>query len=206
MNTALTRLVERAKGPLGPPVEVEFGGGLPGQLGRLLSRVNGFALFDYGVQTFHVGPSGLGPELGAWNAAGTWKDAYGELADGLLCFAQDLFGVQFALEENRRVVTFDPETAERSVIGSDLDSWADWLLEEPDVRGARSFAKLWQDTYGALGHDDRLLPVTSFVLGGEYGVENLVVRDGVTAMRIRGPIARQLHDLPDGTPISFTTA
>ena len=202
MNT-LTKLVERARGPLGAPVELDFGTGLPGELGALLSDLNGFALFNYGVQVFHAGPSGLGPGLGAWNAPGTWKDTYGDLADGLLCFAQDLFGVQFAIEEGRRVVTFDPETGERENVGPDLDSWAGWLLEQPDVRGVRSFATVWQDTHGALGHDERLLPVKPFVLGGEYEVDNLVVRDAVTAMRIRGQLARQLRDLPDGTPISF---
>ncbi|MGC7097362.1 SMI1/KNR4 family protein [Amycolatopsis lurida] len=201
----LTKLVELAKGPLGSPVELDSGVGLPGELGALLSELNGFALFNYGVQVFHAGPSGLGPELGAWNAADTWKDTYGDLADGLLCFAQDLFGVQFAIEEGRRVVTFDPETGERETVGPDLDSWAGWLLEQPDVHGARSFATLWQDTHGALGHDERLLPVKPFVLGGEYDLGNLVVRDAVTAMRIRGQLARQLRDLPDGTPISFIT-
>ncbi|OXM66245.1 MULTISPECIES: SMI1/KNR4 family protein [Amycolatopsis] len=204
MNTALTRLLERAKGPLGSPVEVELGGGVSRELAGLLSRLNGFALFDYGVQVFHAGPRGLGPELAAWNAVDTWKDTYGGLADGLLCFAQDLFGVQFAIEDDRRVVAFDPETGERTALGTGLDSWAGWLQEKPGTRGAAAFARLWQDTHGALGHDERLLPVTPFVLGGEYRLDNLVVRDAVTALRTRGPVAQQIHDLPDGTPVSFT--
>ncbi|MFF5987020.1 DUF2625 family protein [Prauserella flavalba] len=205
MRTALTRLLQRARGPLGSPVDVELGDGLSRELAELLSALNGFALFDYGVQVFHAGPSGLGPELAEWNAHGTWKDTYGDLADGLLCFAQDVLGVQFAIEDDRRVVSFDPETGERTPIGAGLGDWAAWLLEDPDPRGAGPLARLWQDTHGALGHDERLLPLTPFVLGGEYGPGNLVVRDAVTAMRIRGPIARQLNELPEGTPISFTT-
>ncbi|PXY25872.1 SMI1/KNR4 family protein [Prauserella sp. PE36] len=205
MNTALTELLERARGPLGSPVDVELGAGPSRQLAELLSTLNGFALFDYGVQVFHAGPSGLGPELAAWNAEDTWKDTYGDVADGLLCFAQDLLGVQFAIEDDRRVVSFDPETGERTAIGAGLGDWATWLLEDPGPRGAGPLARLWQDTHGALGHDERLLPLTPFVLGGAYGLDNLVARDAVTAMRSRGAIARQLHELPDGTPISFTT-
>jgi hypothetical protein len=162
-------------------------------------------VFNAGVQLFRAGDEGLGPELGAWNADETWKDTYGPLTDGLYFFAQDLFGVQFAIEDDRRVSTFDPETGDRTTIGASLDDWAEWLLAEPDERGARSFAKQWQDTHGALGHDQRLLPRTFFVLGGDYADDNLMAADAVTAMRVRGPIAQQVHDRPDGAALRITT-
>lgn len=203
--SALATLLERSRTPLGPPVEVDLGGGLPGELAALLSATNGFAVFNYGVQVFHAGPDGLGPELSVWNDDATWKHTYGRLADGLLCFGQDLFGVQFAIEGGRRVSTFDPETGERQTVGECLDDWADWLLFKPDERGTRSFATGWQDHHGPLGHDERLLPRTLFVLGGEYTEDNLVVSDAAEAMRVRGPIAKQLHDLPDGAAVRFTS-
>ncbi|WP_424186515.1 SMI1/KNR4 family protein [Actinokineospora sp. G85] len=203
--SAIEELARRGRGPLGPPVAVEVGEGLPGELSALLSATNGFAVFNYGVQVFHRGQGGLGPELGAWNGFATWKHTYGGLADDLLCFAQDLFGVQFAIEGGRRVSRFDPETGELRTIGDSLEDWAEWLLAEPDRRGTRSFATRWQDEHGPLGHDERLLPRTLFVLGGEYTDDNLTVCDAVTAMRVRGPIARQVHDLPDGTAISLRT-
>ncbi len=201
--SAIEELARRGRGPLGPSAAVDLGGGLPGELAALLSVTNGFAVFNYGVQVFHHGPGGLGPELGVWNDEATWKRTYGGLADGLLCFAQDLFGVQFAIEGGRRVSTFDPETGELRTIGESLDDWAEWLLAKPDQRGARSFATRWQDDHGPLGHDDRLLPMTPFVLGGEYTDENLVVRDAVTAMRARGPVAQQIHSLPEGATITL---
>lgn len=199
--TPLSRLVSRGRSPLGPPVAVDLGTGLAGELSALLAHTNGFTVFDAGIQVFHAGEEGLGPELGVWNAADTWKHTYGPLTDGLYFFAQDLFGVQFAIEDGRRVCTFDPETGDRLPVAASLDDWAEWLLAAPDERGVRSFAKHWQDRHGALGHDERLLPRTLFVLGGEYEEDNLVVQDAVTCMRVRGPFARQLHDLPDGIPI-----
>lgn len=194
----LEELTDRARGPLGPPMTADVSAG---PLGELLSQVNGFAVFDYGVQVYRVGADGYGPELTRWNEDATWKDTYEGLADDLFCFGQDLFGVQFAIEGGRRVSTFDPETGERAVIGDTLDDWAAWLLDDPDEHAAASFAAAWQDRHGALAHDERLLPRTPFVLGGGFDDDNLVVRDAVTAMRIRGPVARRLHDAPDGVTV-----
>jgi hypothetical protein len=198
---ALEELLDRAKGPLGPTVRVELGGGLRGELGALLSATNGFAVFNYGIQVFHAGPDGLGPELREWNDDATWKHTYGTLADGLLCFAQDLFGVQFAIEDGRRVSRFDPETGDRLTIGESIEDWAGWLLAEPDKRGTWSFATAWQKAHGALEHDERLLPRTPFVLGGDYSEDNLAATDAATAMRIRGPVAQGIHDLPEGATV-----
>ncbi|WP_163505263.1 SMI1/KNR4 family protein [Fodinicola acaciae] len=201
--TRLEQLISRGRSPLGPPVSVDLGAGLYGELATLLAHTNGFTVFNAGVQLFHLGERGLGPELRNWNADQTWRHAYGSLTDGLFFFAQDLFGVQFAIEDNSRVCTFDPETGEREVFGGSLEDWADWLLADPDERGAYSFATHWQDTHGALDHDQRLLPRTLFVLGGSYDDDNLVAEDAVTCMLVRGPIASQIHDLPDGATIRF---
>ena len=203
--TPIEELVSLGRSPLGPPMLVDLGTGLFGELAALLAHTNGFTVFNAGIQVFHAGDEGLGPELGTWNLDETWRYTYGPLTDGLYFFAQDLFGVQFAIEDRRRVSRFDPETGDRTTIGASLDDWADWLLAAPEERGARSFAKRWQDTHGPLGHDKRLVPRTFFVLGGGYDEDNLIVKDAVTCMRVRGPIARQVHDLPDGVPIRVDT-
>ena len=52
-----------------------------------------------------------------------------------------------------------------------------------------------------LHHDQRLIPIRFFVLGGDYHLRNFRAEDSVTAMRIRGPIAQRVHALPDGSPI-----
>jgi hypothetical protein len=201
--TPIEELLSRSRSPLGPPAVIDFGPGLLGELAGLLAHVNGFATFNYGLQVFRSGPVGLGPELEVWNAPDTWRHTYGTLTDGLFFFAQDLFGVQFAIEDGSRVCRFDPETGGRETIGAVLDDWAAWLLADPEVRAARSFAAHWQETHGPLGHDERLLPRTFFVLGGAYEQDNLVVSDAAAAMRVRGPIAQQIHRLPDGSEIEI---
>jgi hypothetical protein len=48
--------------------------------GRAISRINGFYLFNTGVQVFRVGEEGLGPDMLHWNTDTPWKDTYNGLA------------------------------------------------------------------------------------------------------------------------------
>jgi hypothetical protein len=205
IGPALEQLLSRARGPMGPAVELDFGleSGPFVELGELLSRINGFFLFNAGVQVFRAGEKGLGPELVDWNTDTTWKNTYDGLADDLFCFGQDLFGVQFAIQDNAQVVTFNPETGDITELGTGLDDWAAWLLEDPDVHGAAGFAQAYQNENGALEPDQRLIPLQFFIGGGSYDFENLVARDAAAAMRIRGPIAQQVHGLPEGAVVRF---
>ena len=204
--TALEELLGRARGPMGPDIELDFGveGGPLAELGAVISRINGFFLFNAGVQVFRAGEQGLGPDLLDWNGEDTWKDTYDGLADDLFCFGQDLFGVQFAILEGEEVVAFDPETARVTTLGRSLEDWAAWLLADEDVNGAASFAYAYQQERGALDPGERLIPYTFFVAGGGYDYDNLVAKDAVTAMRIRGPIAQQVHDLPEGATVRIS--
>ena len=76
------------------------------------------------------------------------------------------------------------------------------LYEETGMRANR--ARAYQDAHGALEPDQRLVPLRPLVAGGGYEFENFVVRDAVTAMRIRGPIAQRIHDAPDGATVQIT--
>lgn len=101
----------------------------------------------------------------------------------------------------RTWVRFDPVTAEVTELGDCLESWAQWLLADPDVNAAASFAYAFQQENGVLEPHERLVPLQFFVAGGSYDFDNFVVKDAVTAMRIRGPIAQQVHNTPDGATI-----
>jgi len=201
MLSPLDDLLTRAQGVLGQNAQVDFGVGGPyGELAQLLSRRNGFTLFGSAVQVYRAGTAGAGPELGEWNTGELWKNTYAGLADEVFCFGQDVLGTQFGLLDNQ-VVVFDPETADVEVIGNSLHDWAAWLLSDPQVNATVGLTVDWERTHGRLTPDQRLLPLRFLVLGGELELENLVVKDAAEAMRIRGPIAQQLHDLPDGAEI-----
>ncbi|WP_006603111.1 hypothetical protein [Streptomyces auratus] len=63
-HSALEQLMGRARGPMGPAIEWDFGvaGGPLAELGQVISRMNGFFLFNGGIQVFRVGEEGLGPD------------------------------------------------------------------------------------------------------------------------------------------------
>ncbi|MBM4793496.1 SMI1/KNR4 family protein [Streptomyces sioyaensis] len=206
-HSALEQLMGRARGPMGPAIELDFGvaGGPLVELGQVISRMNGFFLFNGGIQVFRVGEEGLGPDMLAWNTDTLWKSTYAGLADDLFCFGQDLFGTQFAILGDEEVVRFDPETATVKPLGASLEDWARWLLSDPDVNGVNSFAHAFQKEHGALEPDERLIPLQFFVTGGSYDFDNLSVKDAAVAMQIRGPIAQKIHNAPEGATIRLGT-
>ncbi|BAJ27165.1 MULTISPECIES: hypothetical protein [Kitasatospora] len=206
-QNALDQLLGRARGPLGPDVDLDFGveSGPLAELGRLITRMNGFFAFNAGIQVFRVGEEGLGHDLLSWNTDEVWKETYDGLADDLFCFGQDIFGVQFAILGQDQVVRFNPETTAITLIGDSLEEWARWLLADPDVNGANSFAYAIQKANGPLEPHERLVPLQFFTLGGGYDFDNMAVRDAADAMRIRGPIAQRIHDAPDGSTFHLGT-
>lgn len=56
-RSALEQLLGRARGPMGPAIEGDFGvaRGPLAELGQVISRMNGFFLFNGGIQVFRVG-------------------------------------------------------------------------------------------------------------------------------------------------------
>ncbi|MGW4112418.1 SMI1/KNR4 family protein [Actinosynnema sp. NPDC004786] len=203
MLSPLEDLLTRAQGRLGQDAQVDFGvGGAFGELAALLSGRNGFTVFGSAVQVYRAGTPGAGPELGEWNTGELWKDTFGGLADDVFCFGQDVLGTQFGIL-GEQVVLFDPETADVEVIGKSLQDWAAWLLADPQTNATVGLTVDWERTHGRLSPDQRLVPLRFLALGGELELDNLVVKEAAEAMRVRGPIAQQLHDLPDGAEIDL---
>jgi hypothetical protein len=202
-ESALSRLLARARGPLGPQVSVNFetDSGPLYELGQMLSKMNGFFAFNAGLQVYRAGEKGEGPELLSWNSAELWKHSYDGFADEFFCFGQDILGTQYAIRGGTEVVQFDPENCSATHIGASLEAWAEWVFSNPDRHATAFLAKVWQDEKGALAPNERLVPLRFFVMGGEVSFDNLVVKDSVEAMIIRGPIASQIHDLPPGSTI-----
>lgn len=205
----IARLVEIAGPPLalcGPSVQVE--GDRGSELQALLTARNGFYAFESALHVFPSVPPGASAfevpiAVEDWNAAAsTWKLAFGGMADGLWYFAEDVFGVQFAID-SEQVLSFDPETAEVQPIAHDIGGWIDAVLSDYRLLTGYSLANAWQAQHGPLAASKRLVPKIPFVLGGSYDISNLFEGDAVQGMKVRGNLAVQIRDLPDGTPIEY---
>jgi hypothetical protein len=139
-------------------------------------------------------------DLERWNMDVLWRGEFGRAAEGLLFFAEDVFGEQFALSDGK-VWRFNPESGERKEFADDLNEWAKKILADYSYETGYEQAHEWQQKNGRLMDGLRLIPKTPFILGGEYKAENLFAIDAAKGMRYRADIWKQIRDLPDGTPI-----
>jgi hypothetical protein len=198
------RLVSIASPALGDaPTGHAIGAGeREAELSELLTLRNGFFAFESALRVFPSGSAVAGRSLEEWNAGPAWRDAYGGSADGALFFAEDAFGGQFAIKDGT-IARFDPETAEYEQMAEDLAGWCRAILDDFEFQTGYPLIAEWQRTHGPIGLEERLLPKTPFVLGGEYVIDNLVALDAAEGMRLRGELARQLEDLPEGAHVVY---
>jgi hypothetical protein len=167
------------------------------ELEELLSVKNGFYAFDSALLVRPLSCAGAPLGISEWNEPELWKYEYGSSLDGLLCFAEDVFGSQFALGREA-IVAVDPETGELEPVSKTLDDWADMILGDINYRTGHSLALAWQAENGPLARGCRLVPKIPFVTGGQFVLGNLYSVSDVKGMRFRGSIARQIRDVPDG--------
>lgn len=169
---------------------------------ELLSSRNGFFAFEGALRVFPSRSVPISYGLDEWNSATLWRDGYADLARGCFFFAEDAFGGQFCIAGNR-ICSFDPETGRLREVATTIDEWASVILADYEVLTGHPLIHEWQVLNGRLPGRQRLMPRIPFVAGGEFAVSNLIAVDAGEAMRIRGAIALQIRDLPDGTQIRF---
>lgn len=177
-------------------------GFLATELHEMLSRRNGFYALE---KALHVFPScSLGEVIGLdeWNSVSLWRVEYDGFISNCLFFAEDIFGTQFCIH-NEKVKTFDPETGEFEYLAESIDGWANAIIQNYDVLIGYSLAHEWQKNNGVLPENKRLLPKRPFVAGGEFDIDNLYLCGSVEGMKLRASIANQIKDLPDGAQIQF---
>lgn len=167
----------------------------------LLSRKNGFFAFEYALEVFPSGMSALSYPLERWNDYTLWRISYGDLAPKGICFAQDAFAGQFVLSD--LIYTFDPETGDTEPFATSLEEWAINVLSDYRAVTGYPVAHDWQSEHGRIAPRSRLTPITPFVLGGEFSASNVVQMDAVQSLKLRGNLAQQIRDAPDGSKIIY---
>ena len=188
-----------------PSLSVELtdqAGTLVDDLLEMLSIRNGFYALESALHVFpsHSTESDIG--LDEWNSESLWRSEYKEMLGNCLFFAEDLFGSQFCIKDNK-VYTFDPETGEFEYLAENIEGWAQAIIEDYNALTGYPLAHKWQQNNGVLPSNKRLLPKIPFVAGGEFALENLYLGDSVKAMQFRASLANQIRDLPDGAQIQF---
>ena len=181
------------------PMLASFGA-VGSELEELLRRRNGFYAFESALHVFPWGAETTQLGLASWNAPNLWRAACGDLAEGCLFFAEDVFGVQFCFHAGG-VFTFDPETGARMPMGASLEEWASLILVDHRTATGWPIAHDWQAAHGPLRPGHRLAPKQPFVLGGAFDLDNLYEAEVVDRMRFCAQLAGEIRNLPDGSRI-----
>lgn len=116
---------------------------------------------------------------------------------------EDIFGNLFAFHETN-VIFFNIETSEFEIIARDFDHFIEELFSDLDYYTGRIFIKhLNQEERYSLAYGKRLCPKYPFVLGGEYHMNNLVLKNSIENLSYCASIANQIKDLPEGSKIDI---
>lgn len=182
--------------------EREMAGALAQELIDMLERKNGFFAFEGALHCFSTKPVAGSVSLEEWNSASSWRSEYDDLASGCLFFAEDIFGVQFCIAENK-IWSFDPETGERDWLADSLESWAGEVLTNYEILTGYAIAHAWQLKNGAIPSGVRLVPIRPFVLGGAFDLSNMRAEKSIDSMIRRARIAMKIRYLPDGSSVDF---
>lgn len=168
----------------------------------LLSLHNGLTAFEGGLRIFGTNP-GVLPTLPDWNKQEGWRSAYHELvADNLIFFAEDVFGNQFAFD-NEKVVYFNAETGRATPFANSFVEWLSVILEDPVDTLQLMLFKAWTDTGEHLKPSEHLCPVYPFITKSDPPLKELYRIDSVEDMSYKGNFAYQIKDLPDGAQIKI---
>jgi hypothetical protein len=178
-------------------------GSLANEFREFLSEKNGFYAFDDALHVFPATMDNSIMGIEEWNSQGLWRSHYGFLMKNYFFFAEDVFGTQFCVFEDK-IYSFDPETAEIEEIAHTFNEWAGIIIDDSDFLTGFPLANQWQWKNGKIPTGQRLLPKKPFVAGGEFSLENLYLLDAVTGMRARADFAKQIHNVKDGTEIIFS--
>ena len=172
---------------------------IPALLRPLIEVRNGFYAFE---SCLFVRPWEDTAGSAEWWNASDWRAAYGHILDGMWCFAEDVFGFQFAVSDDG-FYSFDPEIAELQHIATSATQWADRIMADYDQLTGYPLGYAWQAVNGPIKAGHRLAPAVPFVLGGEYSVAALQEKPELELARFRSHVYAKIRDLPDGAQVSI---
>jgi hypothetical protein len=96
------------------------------------------------------------------------------------------------------------DAAEYKFVADSFEDWVNIVMDDPDYYLGYTFVQNADfQTIKKLGEGYRMGATMPFVLGGEYNMENLRLKNYKENLKFNASIAHQISDVPDGTPIQF---
>lgn len=168
----------------------------------LLKMKNGFYLFNSTLRFFSTDQCEHSYGLKNWNSDSLWRKYYGTLTEKAFFFAENFLGEQFCFLGGE-IFIFNPEDGRMFFMAKTFTEWCRLIVDQYEKYSAHELGRSWQLIHGPISGLTTLVPKKLFILGGGFDVDNLVLLDSVVAMRVLGPIALHLNNLPDGAKVSI---
>lgn len=135
-----------------------------------------------------------------------WLGFYVELVKKPLSFfAEDAFGIQFALI-NGVVAVFQTETAELEPIGMTPSEFYQAILNDPEGTLSWSLYKTAVQLLGKPSSEQHFAFKVELALGGQPVIENIEIINSFDHFKMMASIAKQIKDVPIGTILQLDSA
>ena len=166
-----------------------------------LRSFNGGYFFDNALHIFGTAEETPHHDLNYIN--NLFRASFGELSKDIWFFAEDIFGNPYGFYDNN-VILFNLETSDKEIVAKDFSGWLNEINNDINYYTGQSLAKeLSEDDKFKLAYGKRLCAKYPFVMGGEYSIENLVLKDFENNIDYNSSIAKQIVNLPDGSSIKL---
>ena len=120
-----------------------------------------------------------------------WISFYGNLVKKPLSFfAEDAFGIQFALL-NGAVAVFQPETAELESLGMTTSEFYQVMVNDPEGTLSWSLYQSAVDLFGKPASDQHFAFKVELALGGQPVIENIEIINSAEHFKMMASIAKQ---------------
>lgn len=118
-------------------------------------------------------------------------------------FSQDTFGNLFFFCE-KGIGFFEIETGKHRMLSHNFLSFDDLMIDDFEFLTGINYLKDWENQNNKrLEKSERLCPKIPFVLNGEYSYKNLYPKNSYKNWEFNFDLAKQIKDVPDGTPFEI---
>ena len=143
------------------------------------------------------------------HAAFDWQELLGcwhwRMSGEMTIWLMNRFGDLFVTQDDGSISRLRLDDGTFARIAKTKDEFLD-LVDQPDFMNDWLMIPLVDRLVAAgkiLGRGQCYAFVQIPILGGDYAIENIVVRDIARQYKAMGPLHEKLKDIPDGTKISF---
>ncbi len=166
-----------------------------------IDKVNGGFFFGRSLLLYPFLKANEYPSIFYINEALT--KLYGSLVNGLISFAQDVFGNQFCFDTaNNHVVMFTIEDAGRTIMADSCNGWLDVLASDVDFYTGKPYAAMWL-AENDLAINQVICPKIPFIIGGDYKIDNFYAASFPDFLAFHADFTKQIHQLPNGTKVGI---